>query len=133
MITILPMEREQEKAAILSRYPTLSGKGDVMVMAEKEDVLGTVVLSVDKTTLHIYDLTVSDQSLNTLDSMGKVIADSLMRAAASYGEVNGAERVLSHVEGLAEFFAQKGFTEAEDGMTIPMNRIVHRCKPGEGC
>ena len=51
MITILPMEDQQQKKAVLSRYPMLSGKGDVMVMAEKSDILGTVVLSVDGTVL----------------------------------------------------------------------------------
>ena len=111
MITILPMEDQQQKKAVLSRYPMLSGKGDVMVMAEKSDILGTVVLSVDGTVLRMYDMTVSGQSLKTLDSMGKMIADSLMRAAASYGETNGAEQVISHVAELAWFFAQKGFLE----------------------
>ena len=88
---------------------------------------------MDGTVLRMYDMTVSGQSLKTLDSMGKMIADSLMRAAASYGETNGAEQVISHVAELAWFFAQKGFLEEAEGMVSPMNRIVHRCKPGAHC
>ena len=58
MITILPMEDQQQKKAVLSRYPMLSGKGDVMVMAEKSDIFVTMLLPADATGLDLYDPTV---------------------------------------------------------------------------
>lgn len=133
MITILPMADERRKGAILSRYPYLRGQGDVMVMAEKAEELGTVVLSVDGNVLRMYDLTVAGQKLEALDGMGQIVADSLMRAAASYGETKGARQVVSHVKGLEGFLMQKGFHEEDGDMVTKMSNLIHRCKPGAQC
>jgi hypothetical protein len=59
MITILPMADEKRKAEILSSYPMVAAKQDVLVMAEAEEELGYVVLAVDHTNLKLLDMTVS--------------------------------------------------------------------------
>lgn len=125
MITVLPMKEEAKKAAILQAYPEITGKADVIVMSEGEEVFGTAVLAVDGTVLKIYDIRINGQDSASLDMMGKLTADSLMRSAASYGEHFGADRIEAYVPALNAFFASKGFQEENGCMATPMSTIVH--------
>ena len=131
MITILPMEDTARKQAILAEYPRISGKADVIVMAEKALEYGSAVLSLDGTVLKLYGITVCGQSLSELDMTGKFVADSLMRSAASYGEHHGATRIESYIPALNDFLEKKGFTLEDGCMATPMSTIVHRTKPRE--
>lgn len=129
MITILPMKDENRKEEILRNYPEKDGLCDVLVMGEKEELLGTAVLCVADKTMRLLDLSVSGQVLTSLDPMGKMVADSLMRAAASYGENHGAEQISLEVPELDSFWASKGFAEKDGCRVAPMEHIVHTKKP----
>lgn len=129
MITILPMADGERKAQILAQYPQISGRGDVIAMAEQDEEFGTAVLSVEGDVVRIWDITVNGQALSALDMMGKLTADSLMRAAASYGENFGAAHIQAYVPALEAFLETKGFQKGEDCMETPMTTIVHRTKP----
>lgn len=131
MITILPMADEKRKAEILSSYPMVAAKQDVLVMAEAEEELGYVVLAVDHTNLKLLDMTVSGSSLTDLTPMAAMVADSLLRGAASYGEHFGAERILAYLPQLAPFLIGKGFQREGDCLALPMSAIVRRTKPRE--
>lgn len=128
MITILSMKDEKRKEEILRNYPEKDGLCDVLVMSEKEDVLGTAVLCVADKTLRLLDLSVAGQVLTSLDPMGKMIADSLMRASASYGENHGAQQISLQVPELDDFWASKGFAEKDGCRVAPMGHIVHTKK-----
>lgn len=125
MITILPMKDDARKTAVLSAYPEITGKADVIAMCDGEEEFGTAVLALDGTVLKIYDIIVSGQDLSALDMMGKITADSLMRSAASYGEHFGADRIEAFVPALRDFFRAKGFKEENGCMAAPMSVIVH--------
>lgn len=129
MITILPMKDALRKQQILAGYPAISGKADVIVMCEKEAEFGTAVLAVDGAILKIFDITVNGQDLTALDGMGNLVADSLMRSAASYGENFGANRIEAYVPALSGFLEAKGFTPEDGCMATPMTTIVHRTNP----
>ena len=125
MITILPMKDEARKAAVLSAYPEITGRADVIAMCEGEEEFGTAVLALDGTVLKIYDVLVKGQDRANLDMMGKITADSLMRSAASYGEHFGADRIEAYVPELSDFLRAKGFKEENGCMATPMSTIVH--------
>lgn len=129
MITILPMEDGVRKQEILHRFPSISGSKDVIVMREQEEEFGTAVLSIEDGVLKILDITVNGQRLSELDPMGKMVADSLMRSAASYGETYGAVEIAAYLPELESFLESKGFRKAEGKMVTPMQTIVHRTKP----
>ena len=129
MITILPMKDEVRKGEILKNFPERSGLSDVLVMGEKDELLGTAVLCVDGKLLKLLDLSVAGQVLTSLDPAGKMIADSLMRAAASYGENHGASEIELYVPELDDFWAAKGFEEKDGCRAAPMSHIVHVKKP----
>lgn len=129
MITILPMQDGDRKRELLSAYPTLSGRMDVIVMAEKEEEFGTAVLCVDGSVVRILSITVNGQEPESYDMMGKMVADSLLRSAASYGETNGAERIEAYLPKLERFLETKGFVKTDTCMATPMSTIVHRKNP----
>ncbi len=131
MITILPMEDSAGKARILSRFPATGGRTDVIVMREKDEVFGTAVLAVDGGVVQLWDVAVSGQDLASLDGMGRLVADSLVRAAASYGETFGAVRIEAYLPALSAVLAQQGFVPAQGCMAAPMSAIVRRTKPRE--
>lgn len=131
MITILPMEDTLQKAAILAQYPNICGRGDVLEMREKDTLFGTIVVAVDGKTLCIYNMTVSGESWGSLDAMGKLTADSLLRSAASYGEHFGADVIVAEKGPFVSFLQIKGFVEENDILTAPMSAFVHWHRPAE--
>ena len=53
------------------------------------------------------------------------VLDTLMRSAASYGEVFGAREIVTAFPDFYDFFKLRGFTQEADCARTPMSTIVH--------
>ncbi len=59
------------------------------------------------------------------DAQQTFILDTLMRSAASYGEVFGAGEIVTAFPDFFDFFKLRGFTQEEGCARTPMSTIVH--------
>lgn len=63
------------------------------------------------------------------DALGtRFCADSLIRAAASYGETKGAERIVCRQEKLYPVLLAAGFTQEPEMCSAPMSALVKSSK-----
>ncbi len=132
MITILRMEDEKRRQDLISGTDPCGQRLDVLCMKDREDELGWTVIGMKDRTLHVREITVPGHDLSAPDPEGYMIADSLFRSAASYGENFGADRIVFEVEPLYRMVTGLGFTEEDGVMTGPMNLIVRTEKEKSG-
>ncbi len=94
-------------------------------MDENGSELGWVSLKIDGETLVIikFELT-GGFDINNLDMEQVFFLDSLMRSAASYGEVHGAVDIKTADNAYNAFLAKKKFLTDEQGAFILMSEIV---------
>lgn len=95
-------------------------------MCEREDTLGYVAVRVEGQELCILKLWAKGYHTAQKPNMEQTfVLDSLMRAAASFGEVNGASQIVTAFPDFWDFFQKRGFeTDAFHAFT-PMDTIVH--------
>ena len=121
MIEILPMSDRLEEEKILAPFAEKTEQARVLEMTEQEKILGWVAVDLEKSTLKMLKFCVNAES----DLEKSFYLDYLMRSAASYGEVKGADELqVTDVEQLA-FFQKKGFEIVGDAACAPMSLIVH--------
>ena len=97
-------------------------------MTDGADELGLVVAGVRERTLVVYGFSVAgrtDFTAEKPDAETVFILDTLLRSAASFGEVNGADRIRTTFPDFYDFFRLRGFEAAESHMEAPMSAIVH--------
>ena len=87
-----------------------------------------MVAGVRERTLVVYGFSVAgrtDFTAEKPDAETVFILDTLLRSAASFGEVNGADRIRTTFPDFYDFFRLRGFEAAESHMEAPMSAIVH--------
>ena len=98
-------------------------------MKDGSVVLGGVAVAVQHSELVIHRLFVEGAELSSLTAEQRFIADSLLRAAASFGANQCAYRIVSRQWEGEEFFRAEGFSEDSSGrMVLPTSSIVKICK-----
>lgn len=124
MIEILPMEdREREKA--LLEGLEFTGAPRVLLMADRGEALGHAAVEVAGTALRILRLEAAGYDpAQKPQGEAAFILDSLMRAAASYGETLGARSIETAFPDFFGFFHNRGFDTDETHAFTPMGTIV---------
>ncbi len=118
-------EREKELLAELSENADEANLR-VLAMCEQEDTLGYVAVKVEGQELCILKLWAKGYHISQKPNMEQTfILDSLMRAAASFGEVNGASQILTAFPDFWDFFQKRGFKTDESHAFTAMETIVH--------
>nr|WP_319488053.1 hypothetical protein [uncultured Caproiciproducens sp.] len=98
-------------------------------MSVEEKELGYVVVDIRSSVVRMLKMKVFGCSdLAVLDAHGRMCADSMMRAAASYGATIGAYKIESQVDGLRPFLYECGFIQENDKLISPLSNFVKICK-----
>ncbi len=127
MITILPCEGA-EKEEILRSLEIKEKEGlEVLQMKDSSCRLGAAVVEEDGTQLNIYAIQIGKERDACLDPQQRFIADSLLRACASFAANRSLPRLVA-TEGETPFFMEEGFQWEENKYSLPTDRIVKICK-----
>lgn len=125
MLTILPMENQAEQDALLAGIPEkAAGDARILMMQDGNERLGWVAVDMEHSILRMVHMEIPGCELDKLSGEAVFIADSLMRAAASYGAATGAYRIVSAQPALNEFLRARGFTPKETGAETDLSTIV---------
>lgn len=94
-------------------------------MTDGAETLGNVIVAVEKGELRILRFVLEGYGMGAPPDMEQIfILDSLMRAAASYGENNGAVHITLTFPDFYDFFKKRGFQEEDGVVGTPMSTIV---------
>ena len=95
-------------------------------MTDGGEEAGWAAVELDHRTLRILRLAAAgwDGSAPP-DSESAFVLDTLVRSAASYGEVFGADRIETAFPDFADFFRLRGFQTDGGIASAPMDLIVH--------
>ncbi len=122
------MEEKDREEAIRRETAGAGAETRVLVMTDGADELGYVVAGVQAQTLCIHAFSVAgktDFSTEKPDAQTVFILDTLLRAAASFGEVHGADCIRTSFPDFFSFFARRGFKPHDAYVEAPMSVIVH--------
>ncbi len=120
------MEDREKERELLSGLEEADDSSRVLHMCEREHMMGYAAVAVKEGKVFILKLWAEgyDPSQKPLGE-ALFILDSLMRAAASFGETKGANEVLTVFPDFWDFFKNRGFTVDETHAFTPMSTIVH--------
>ncbi len=126
MIEILPMEDKEREKALLSEIEQAESSSRVLAMCEQKQLLGYAAVTVKDGKLLLLKLWAKGYDFSQKpQGEASFILDSLMRAAASYGETKGAQEILTAFPDFWGFFKSRGFDADEAHAFTPMDTIVH--------
>ncbi|TQI65680.1 hypothetical protein [Clostridium sp. KNHs216] len=98
-------------------------------MMDGDRELGYVAVDMQSSVIRMLKMEIAGcESLEDLDAHGRLCADSMLRAAASYGAAIGAYRMESRIDGLQEFLSGCGFLWSNDKFTSPLSNFIKICK-----
>lgn len=125
MIEILPMaDREREKE-LLAEVEGAGPQARVLCMADRGEVLGTVAVELRDQELLLLQMAAAGYDFSHKPQGEEAfVLDSLMRAAASYGESLGADRIATCFPDFFGFFQARGFDVDDAHAFTPMGTIV---------
>ena len=125
MIEILPVVDREEEKGLLAQVKGAGPAARVLAMRERGTVLGWVALELEGDCLRILRLYAEGYDVSRQPQEEEVfILDSLMRAAASYGETFGANEIETAFPDFFGFFHARGFDQDENHAFTPMGTIV---------
>jgi len=125
MIEILPMDDREREKELLSGLPVGDGEPRVLAMKDRGEVLGYAAVELCGETLRILKLEAAGYSFQQKPQGEEAfILDSLVRAAASYGETFGAGKIETAFPDFHGFFKARGFGADEGHAFGPMGLIV---------
>lgn len=122
------MDEKDREADVLRATAGAGAEARVLVMTDGADELGYVVAGVYGQTVSIHAFSVAgktDFSAEKPDAQTTFILDTLLRAAASFGEVHGASSIRTDFPDFFGFFAKRGFEAHDTYAEAPMSVIVH--------
>ncbi len=93
------------------------------MMQDSGREIGYVAVDVKDDAVRILELELFDRTDDRLS------VDSLMRAAASYGEAAGARRIKSQIGGFEEIFRSAGFQREGDNFLCDLSKLIkNKCR-----
>lgn len=94
-------------------------------MKDGEDELGYVAVAIKSSVLHMLAMEAGGEALKVpLTMEQRFCADSLMRAAASYGANNGAYKIESHIPQINGVLQGLGWRLEDDIAVTELKNIV---------
>lgn len=125
MIEILPMEDRGQEKALLEGLEANGGAARVLVMADRGEALGHVAVELSGTALRILRMEAAGYGFSQKpQGEAAFVLDSLMRAAASYGEALGARSIETAFPDFFGFFHNRGFETDGAHAFTPISTIV---------
>ena len=118
MITVLPLRDASRKQALLAMVPLSGSEGQVLVMCDGSQELGFAVLDLHASVLRLHQLSLSQ------DDLDGMLADFLMRAAASYAANFVAYRIEIYDPVFLPFFRSRGFQGQGSCVARAMSEVV---------
>ncbi|WP_277668274.1 hypothetical protein [Caproiciproducens galactitolivorans] len=132
MITILPLKDRERTERILRSVPGAEDDARVLVMWEGADERGYIVVDMKASTIRLLKMEISGcKDFSQADGDSRMCADSLMRAAASFGSTIGAYQMESKIAGWEPFFQSAGFVLQNGSMLCPLSKFVKICNYSE--
>lgn len=114
-------DREQKLLAELE----VGDGGRVLLMTDRDEELGSVVVQLQENTLCMVRFFVPGCDFSEKPQVDQIfVLDALMRAAASYGETNGAVSLATAFPDFYDFFRLRGFTTDDTHAFGPMSLVV---------
>ena len=130
MLTILPLQDGEEKSALLRQRPEAGADAEVLVMKDRGETLGWTAVDVRDSCVRMLRVRGADGSLPA-GPEGRFLADSLMRAAASFGANHGAYRIFCLDPEAGPLLEVSGFRREGRAFAQDLGEIVHVTKgPG---
>ena len=87
--------------------------------------MGYVLIDVKSSVVRMLKMEVFGcNDLSGMDSHSRMCADSMMRAAASYGASVGAYQIESNIDALGDYFHSVGFVFSAGSWSNPLLNIV---------
>lgn len=118
------MKDKEKEEKILKTLNQKENNAKILTMTEKGLILGFIAVDILNSTLRILDIQLENKGM--LDQMSiKFYMDTLIRSAASYGEVHGAITIETTDNKNNNFFKAMGFSIDETHAFAPMSLIVH--------
>lgn len=97
-------------------------------MSSGDEELGYVVADICASVVRMLAMTIAGcEDFNSLSPDACMCADSMMRAAASYGANNGAYKIESHIAALNLLYASAGFAIENGIASCDLKNIVRVC------
>jgi hypothetical protein len=98
-------------------------------MSDDANELGYVVVDIRASVVRMLAMQVNGcEDLRNRTPDVRICADSMMRAAASYGANNGAYKIESHILPLNDFYTSIGFKMEHDIASCNLTNIIKVCK-----
>lgn len=114
-------DREQQLLAELHAEPD----DRILVMTDRDEELGSVAVRLKDDTLCMVHFSVPGYDFAEKPQVDQIfILDALMRAAASFGETNGASQLATAFPDFHDFFRLRGFETDDTHAFGPMSLIV---------
>lgn len=123
MISVLPLQDSGRQTALLKNFPQ-AADGQVLMMCDGTEELGYTVIDIAHSILHIHRICVHGED------PGGMLADFLMRSAASHAANFGAYRIEICDPNWFGFFCARGFVQEDACVRMPMSGVVRVEKPG---
>ena len=116
------MENREEERKLLDAAGV---EGRVLSMKDGGQEVGYAIVDLQEGTLLLRKLAAKGYDF-TQPPRGEelFILDTLMRSAASYGENNGADWIITDFPDFYDFFRARGFTIEDGFASTPMSTIV---------
>ena len=96
------------------------------MMTDGDRDVGWVAVELAGPAVRIVKMTAEGWDRQEKPSSDQIfVLDTLMRSAASYGEVFGAEEIVTAFPDRYDFFKLRGFRQEESCARAPMSTIVH--------
>ncbi len=118
------MKNREEETRLLSEIAQKESSARILEMTEKGEVLGYVALDLKDEYLRLLHFEIYADPNFTGGAMSDMFMDSLMRCAASFGEVNGATKICTVDNKYNNFLEKKGFTTDENHAFGEMDLVV---------
>lgn len=126
MIEILPMSDKDREAKLLESIGAKEENARILAMTEGGSLLGWVAVDILDDTLRMLRFHLEDEAS---PAEYDFYMDTLMRAAASYGEVNKAGKLATVTGEYNGFLIKRGFEADASHAFAPMSLIVHYTNP----
>jgi hypothetical protein len=98
-------------------------------MSDSADELGYVVVDIRASVIRMLAMQMNGfEDYHDMTPEVRICADSMMRAAASYGANNGAYKIESHILPLNDFYTSIGFKMEHDIVSCDLTNIIKVCK-----
>lgn len=120
------MEDREGEQSLLKTVEKAGSDARVLAMLDGEEMLGWAAVEAREGTLWILKLAAGAYDFSYKPGMEEIfVLDALMRAAASYGENHGAQKIETAFPDFFDFFKLRKFSIDDTHAFTDMSTIIH--------